>query len=328
MSVIFSKAPLRISLGGGGTDLPSYYSQHGGFLVAGAIDKYVYMLIHTVFQRRYLMKYSETEDVEEIGEIRHPILRETLARHWRGSPIEIASVADVPSRTGMGSSGAFTVALIKGLAHARQTSITQGALAESASEIEIEILKEPCGKQDPYVAAHGGICAYTFGNDGHVTVEPLELSPETLRGLREQLLLFYTGEARDASAVLSDQDQRTKTGDEEMLQNMHRTKEMGRQAQELLVAGDLFAYAELMHEHWLNKRLRSPGMATGRIDELYTLARRSGVIGGKLVGAGGGGFLLVYARHPADTRQAMAAAGAVELPFDFEFSGATSSEYA
>ena len=328
MSVIFSKAPLRISLGGGGTDLPSYYSQHGGFLVAGAIDKYVYMLIHTVFQRRYLMKYSETEDVKEIGEIRHPILRETLARNWRGNPIEIASVADVPSRTGMGSSGAFTVALIKGLAHARQTSITQGALAESASEIEIEILKEPCGKQDPYVAAHGGICAYTFGTDGHVTVEPLELSPDTLRGLREQLLLFYTGEARDASTVLSDQDQRTKTGDEEMLQNMHRTKEMGRQAQELLVAGDLFAYAELMHEHWLNKRLRSPGMATGRIDELYTLARRSGVIGGKLVGAGGGGFLLVYARHPADTRQAMAAAGAVELPFDFEFSGATSSEYA
>lgn len=328
MSVIFSKAPLRISLGGGGTDLPSYYSEHGGFLVAGAIDKYVYMLIHTVFQRRYLMKYSETEDVHEIGEIRHPILRETLARHWRGNPIEIASVADVPSRTGMGSSGAFTVALIKGLAHARRTSITQGALAESASEIEIEILKEPCGKQDPYVAAHGGICSYTFAHDGHVVVEPLELAPETLRGLREQLLLFYTGEARDASAVLSDQDTRTKTGDEEMLENMHRTKEMGVQAQKLLEVGDLFAYAELMHEHWLNKRTRSPGMATDRIDELYTLARRSGVIGGKLVGAGGGGFLLVYARHPADTRQAMAAAGAVELPFDFEFSGATSSEYA
>jgi D-glycero-alpha-D-manno-heptose-7-phosphate kinase len=328
MSVIFSKAPLRISLGGGGTDLPSYYSDHGGFLVAGAIDKYVYMLIHTVFQRRYLMKYSETEDVEEIGEIRHPILRETLARHWRGNPIEIASVADVPSRTGMGSSGAFTVALIKGLAHARRTAITQGALAESASQIEIEILQEPCGKQDPYVAAHGGICAYTFARDGSVSVDPLELAPETLRALREQLLLFYTGEARDASLMLTDQDSRTKTGDEDMIENMHRTKAMGLQARDLLLAGDLFAYAELMHEHWLNKRLRSAGMATSRVDELYTLARRSGVIGGKLVGAGGGGFLLVYARHPADTRQAMAAAGAFELPFDFEFSGATSNEYA
>lgn len=327
MSVIFSQAPLRISLGGGGTDLPSYYSDHGGFLVAGAIDKYIYLLIHTVFQRRYLMKYSETENVADVSEIRHPILRESLTRYWRGNPIELASVADVPSGTGMGSSGAFTVALLKGLAHARRTSVTPGALAESAAEIEIDILKEPCGKQDPYVAAHGGICAYTFNPDGSVMVEPLELAPETLRSLREQLLLFYTGGARDASAVLSDQDQRTKVGDSEMLENMHRTKEMGLQARDLLVEGDLFAYAELMHEHWLNKRRRSPGMATDRINELYTLARRSGVIGGKLVGAGGGGFLLVYARHPADTRQAMAAAGAMELPFDFEFSGATSREY-
>jgi len=328
MSVIFSRAPLRISLGGGGTDLPSYYRDHGGFLVAGAIDKYIYMLMHTVFQRRYKMKYSETEDVDEIGSIRHPILRETLARHWRGNPLEIASVADVPAGTGMGSSGAFTVALVKGLAHARRTSIAQGALAEAACEIEIDVLNEPCGKQDPYVASHGGICAYTFATDGTVEVTPLELSPQTLRGLREQLLLFYTGEAREASAVLSDQDERTKTGDAEMLENLHRTKEIGLQSRDLLLSGDLFAYAELMHEHWLNKRARSPGMATGRIDELYTLARRSGVVGGKLVGAGGGGFLLVYARNPADTRQAMAAAGATELPFDFEFIGAHSSEYA
>ena len=326
--MLITRTPLRISLGGGGTDLPSYYREHCGFLVAGAIDKYIYMLMHTVFQRRYKMKYSETEDVDEIGAIRHPILRETLNRHWRGNPLEIASVADVPAGTGMGSSGAFTVALLKGLAHARRTSITQGVLAEDACEIEIDRLKEPCGKQDPYVAAHGGICAYTFNTDGTVDVEPLELSSETLRALREQLLLFYTGEAREASAVLSDQDARTKTGDAEMLENLHRTKEMGFQSRELLLSGDLFSYAEVMHEHWVNKRKRSPGMATGRIDELYTLARRSGVIGGKLVGAGGGGFLLVYARNPADTRQAMAAAGAAELPFDFEFIGAHSSEYA
>jgi D-glycero-alpha-D-manno-heptose-7-phosphate kinase len=328
MSVIFSRAPLRISLGGGGTDLPSYYAEHGGFLVAGAIDKYIYMLMHTVFQRRYKMKYSETEDVDDVTAIKHPILREALKLHWRGSPLEIASVADVPAGTGMGSSGAFTVSLLKGLAHARRTSINQETLAEAACEIEMEILQEPCGKQDPYVAAHGGICAYTFAQDGTVSVEPLELSPQTLRALRDQLLLFYTGEAREASAVLSDQDARTKTGDEEMLENLHRTKEMGYVSRDLLVSGDLFAYGELMHEHWLNKRKRSPGMATSRIDELYTLARRSGVVGGKLVGAGGGGFLLVYARNPADTRQAMAAAGATELPFDFEFVGAQSTEYA
>ncbi|MGI8903418.1 MAG: galactokinase [Solirubrobacteraceae bacterium] len=328
MSVIFSRAPLRISLGGGGTDLPSYYREHGGFLVAGAIDKYVYMLTHTAFQRRYKMKYSETEDVEGIGSIRHPILREALGRHWRGKPLEIASVADVPAGTGMGSSGAFTVSLLKGLAHARRTSIAQGALAEAACEIEIDVLQEPCGKQDPYVAAHGGICAYTFATEGGVSVEPLELSAETLRSLRDQLLLFYTGEAREASRVLSDQDQRTRSGDAQMLENLHRTKAIGIRSRELLLAGDLEAYAELMHEHWLNKRDRSPGMATDRIDELYTLARRSGVLGGKLVGAGGGGFLLAYASNPADTRQAMAAAGAPELTFDFEFAGAHSSEYA
>ncbi|MHB8240391.1 MAG: GHMP family kinase ATP-binding protein [Solirubrobacteraceae bacterium] len=328
MSVIFSRAPLRISLGGGGTDLPSYYREHGGFFVSGAIDKYVYMLMHTVFQRRYRMKYSELEEVDTIAEIRHPILRETLVRHWRGNPLEIASVADVPAGTGMGSSGAYTVCLLKGLAQARRTAITAGALAEAACEIEIDVLGEPVGKQDPYVAAHGGICAYTVHPDGAVDVEPLELDPEVLRRLRDQLLLFYTGEARSASKVLADQDSRSKAGDEEMIENLHHTKELGRRGYDLLRASDLDAYAELMHEHWEHKRSRSPGMTGEHIDRLYTLARRSGCLGGKLVGAGGGGFLLVYAAQPEDTRQAMAAAGASELAFDFEFGGAYASESA
>jgi D-glycero-alpha-D-manno-heptose-7-phosphate kinase len=328
VSVIFSRAPLRISLGGGGTDLPSYYREHGGFLVSGAIDKYVYMLTHTVFQRRYKMKYSETEEVDDAGQIRHPILRETLLRHWNGSPLEIASVADVPAGTGMGSSGAFTVCLMKGLAYARHMSVTPGALAEAACEIEIDTLREPVGKQDPYVAAHGGICAYTFGADGSSDVQPLELAPSTLRRLRDNLLLFYTGDARLAAAVLADQDDRSRRGDPEMVENLHRTKELGYLSRDLLVAGDLEGHAELMHEHWENKRRRSPGMVNERIDELYTLARRSGAVGGKLVGAGGGGFLLVYAHRPEDTRQAMAAAQAQELTFDFEFSGALATEYA
>jgi D-glycero-alpha-D-manno-heptose-7-phosphate kinase len=328
VSVIFSRAPLRVSLGGGGTDLPSYYREHGGFIVSGAIDKYVYMLMHTVFQRRYRMKYQQTEEVDHPSEIRHPILREALLRHWRGDPLEIASVADVPASTGMGSSGAFTTCLLKGLAQARSTSMSAGALAEAACEIEIDVLKEPVGKQDQYVAAHGGICAYTFHPDGQVEVEPLELKEETLRRLRNQLLLFYTGEDRPASAILRDQDSRSRDGDRAMLANLHATKEMGYRSRELLLSGDLNSYAELMHEHWENKRLRSPGMASERIDMLYTLARRSGVIGGKLVGAGGGGFLVVYAQRPSDTRQAMAAAGAQELEFDFEFGGAYSSVYA
>jgi D-glycero-alpha-D-manno-heptose-7-phosphate kinase len=328
MSVIFSRAPLRISLGGGGTDLRSYYSEHGGFLVAGAIDKYVYMLTHTEFQHRWRMKYSETEEVDDVEKIRHPILRETLLRHWRGKPLEIASVADVPAGTGLGSSGAYTVCLIKGLAHARRTSITPGMLAEAACEIEIDVLADPVGKQDQYVAAHGGICAYTYNPDGSVVVEPLELDMLTLRQLQDHMLLFYTGEARSASKMLTDQNARSRTGDPVMLDNLHRTKEIGLLSRKKLEDGDLDGYAELMHEHWEQKRTRSPGMANEHIDRLYTLARRSGVIGGKLVGAGGGGFLLLYAPRPDDTRQAMAAAGAPELQFAFEFEGAYASEYA
>jgi D-glycero-alpha-D-manno-heptose-7-phosphate kinase len=326
--MIFSRAPLRISLGGGGTDLPSYYHECGGFLVSGAIDKYVYMLTHTAFQHRYRMKYAKLEEVDEVSQIRHPILRESLRRHWCGSPLEIASVADVPAGTGMGSSGAFTVCLLKGLVMARHSSISPADLAEAACEIEMGVLGEPVGKQDPYVAAHGGICAYTFHPDGRVDVQPLELDPAVLRRMRDQLLLFYTGEARSASRMLADQDARSRVGDERMIENLHRTKELGRGIRRLLEEGDLEGYAELMHKHWAHKRVRSPGMTSEHIDRLYAQARRNGAIGGKLVGAGGGGFLLVYTNRPEDTRRAMAAANAPELAFDFEFSGAHANEYA
>jgi D-glycero-alpha-D-manno-heptose-7-phosphate kinase len=327
LSVVFSRAPLRVSLGGGGTDLPSYYREHGGFLVSGAIDKYVYMLTHTVFQRRYRLKYSQFEEVDLPSEIRHPILREALVRHWRGDPLEVSVIADVPAGTGLGSSGSFTVCLLKALALARRVAIPPARLAEDACEIEIEILREPTGKQDQYVSAHGGICAYTFNRDGSVDVEPLSLSPETLDRLRNNLLLFYTGEARAASAILADQVARTEQGDPAMSANLDRTKEIGIESRRLLEAGDVEALAALMHDHWENKLRRSPGMATERIDHLYTLARRSGVIGGKVVGAGGGGFLLVYASRPDDTRQAMAAAHAPELRFDFDFQGCYGVEY-
>jgi len=327
MSVIFARAPLRISLGGGGTDLPSFYREHGGFLIAGAIDKYAYMLVHTEFQHRFRMKYSQTEEVDDVRDIRHPILRETLVRHWHGNPLEIASVADVPAGTGMGSSGAFTVCLLKALAFARSTSITPQSLAESASDIEMNVLKEPVGKQDPYVAAFGGICSYTFNPDGSVHVEPLELSADTLRRLRDQMLLFYTGDTRSASAILAEQDRRSHQQDQTMIDNLRRTKEMGLQSRDLLVAGDLDSYAALMHEHWEHKRRRSAGITNERVDRLYALARESGVLGGKLVGAGGGGFLLVFASQPEATRAAMNEVGATELPFAFEFSGATATEY-
>lgn len=325
MSVISTRAPLRLSLGGGGTDLPSYFAQHRGFLVAGAIDKYVYMMTHTVFQRRYRMKYSEFEEVDDPAEIRHPILREAITRYWRGNPIEIASVADVPAGTGLGSSGSFTVCLLKALAIGQYQATTPVRLAEEACRIELEFLGEPVGKQDQYVAAHGGICSYTFCEDGSVDVRPLLLSAKTLAALNDNLLLFFTGSARSASALLDDQVQRSRAGDSEMIANLHRTKELGIESCRLLEAGDLDGYAERMHEHWETKRTRSPGISNERIDDLYTLARRSGAIGGKLVGAGGGGFLLVYTPRPDDTRMAMAAAGAQELRFEFEFQGCVGS---
>src|SRR5919201_1941801 len=184
VSVIFTRAPLRISLGGGGTDIPSYYRERGGFVVSSAIDKYVYMLTHTVFQKRYRMKYSEFEEVDDPREIKHPILRESLVRHWDGEPLEIASIADVPAGTRLGSSGSYTVCLLKALALARRRAITPAQLAEDACTIEIDVLREPIGKQDQYVSAHGGICAYTFKQDGTVEVEPLDLSLDTLRKLR------------------------------------------------------------------------------------------------------------------------------------------------
>ncbi len=323
MSVILAKAPLRISLGGGGTDLPSYYENFGGFLIAGAIDKYVYITIHTAFREIFELKYSKMEKVTSPAEITHPIFREALSRYWNGVPLEIQSIADVPAGTGMGSSGSFTVALLKALAQGQFRATTPAQLAEQACQIEIEFLKEPVGKQDQYVAAHGGICAYTFHQEGNVTVEPLQIGTSTIDQMRNQMLLFYTGEMRSASTVLSDQDTRSKAGDNAMLENLHRTKAMGFESKKLLESGDLMSYAQLMHEHWLNKRSRSADMANSHIDALYATALQNGAVGGKLIGAGGGGFLLVYSEVPERTRSAMAGAGAVELPFDFEYTGAT-----
>lgn len=328
MSVIFTRAPLRISLGGGGTDIPSYYRERGGFLVAGAIDQYIYMLAHTVFQQRYRLKYSEFEEVDDPADIRHPILREALRLHWRGAPLEIASVADIPAGTGLGSSGSYTVCLLKALAVAGRMATTPGDLAESACHIEIDVLGEPSGKQDQYAAAHGGICAYTFHEDDSVTVEPLDLSSETLQRMEDGFLLFFTGETRKATTILADQDAKTRELDAAMLANLDRTKEMGLESRALLEAGDLVRYAELMHEHWLNKKARSSGMSTGRADELYEIARSNGGIGGKLVGAGGGGFLLVYAEDIDGLRRAMDDAGAPEVRFRFDFHGAFGTEQA
>jgi D-glycero-alpha-D-manno-heptose-7-phosphate kinase len=321
MAMIFARAPLRISLGGGGTDLPSYYRERGGFLIAGAIDKYVYIMLHDVFQRTFRLKYSEIEEVDRVSDIRHPILRETLLRHWQGPPLEIASIADIPAGTGLGSSGAYTVCLIKALAMAAGRATTPSWLAESACHIEIDVLGEPIGKQDQYAAAHGGICGYTFNEDGSVDVESLQVSTDVLERLNEQMLLFYTGETRSASTILRDQDVKTAAGDDAMLAKLDEVKRIGYASRDLLLDGRLDDFAEQMHGHWMSKRERSPGMTSPKIDSLYEVARANGAIGGKLVGAGGGGFLLTYSSDPTRTRTAMELAGAPEVRFRLDIHG-------
>jgi D-glycero-alpha-D-manno-heptose-7-phosphate kinase len=320
--MIITRSPLRLSLGGGGTDLPSYYREHGGFLIAGAIDKYVYITLHETFVPEIIVRYSKMEVVSKADEIQHPIVREALRMIPIEDPhLEIASMSDIPAGTGLGSSGSFTTALLCALHTYSKNHISQRELAEQACHIEMDLLGEPIGKQDQYIAAYGGITAFTFQPDGYVDVQPLRIAPSTLHRLEDGLALFFTGYTRNASEILKDQDVRSKQKDREMMENLHFVKRLGYESKSALEAGDLRAFAELMHGHWLRKRARSTGMSNRQIDGYYELARANGALGGKLIGAGGGGFLLFYTEDKARLSAAMAAAGLREVRFRFDFTG-------
>ena len=321
--MIITRSPLRVSLGGGGTDLPSYYRGHEGFLVAAAIDKYVYVTVTRPFTPGIYLKYSALERVASVEHIRHPILREALAlQELRTPQIEITTLADIPAGTGLGSSGSFTTALLKALHAHRRKLIQPQELAELACHLEIDRLREPIGKQDQYIAAYGGLTCFTFHKDDRVTAEPLLASMDTMFDLEDNLLLFFTGFSRSAAGILQDQQVRSQASDEEMLRNLHYVKELGLRSRAALESGDLVRFGELMHEHWEHKKRRSGKMSNEQIDEWYQLARRSGAIGGKLVGAGGGGFLMFYASDRRRLRGAMADAGLDEVRFGFDFEGA------
>ena len=311
-----------MSFGGGGTDLPSWYERHGGLVVSAAIDRHVWMLANTSFQDRYRLKHLEWEEVDDPSEIRHPILKEALVRHWNGRPIEIASVADVPAGTGLGSSGAYTVCLLKALRLAAGQDASPAELAEAASDIEIRVLGRKVGKQDNYASAFGGLNAYTFDRDGSVTVRPLEVTPELRDAIRERFLLFFTGESRSAADLLSHSVDRMEAGDERMEATLGAIGEIAREMCDALEAADLPRVAELMNAHWEHKSERSPGTHTERVSELREHALAAGGLGAGLMGAGGGGFLLVYSEDPAATRSAMEQAGAAELTFDLSEQGA------
>ncbi len=320
--MIITRSPLRISLGGGGTDLPSYYREHEGFLIAAAINKHVYITLHEPFVDRVIAKYSRLEQVDRASELQHPILREALALVGVETRIEIASMSDIPAGTGLGSSGSFTTALLRGLHALKQNYVTPAELAEQACHIEIDRLGEPIGKQDQYIAAFGGLTCFYFARDGAVRAEPLRMSAETLSNLEDNLCLFFTGYTRAAGGILKDQDDRSRQNDQAMLDNLHFTKELGLRSKQVLEAGDLGGFAELMHVHWEHKRARSVGMSNSNIDEWYALARANGALGGKLIGAGGGGFLMFYSEDKSRLRHVMHAAGLREVRFRFDFEGA------
>jgi len=320
--MIITRSPLRITLGGGGTDLPSYYREHGGFLIAAAIDKYVFVNVMRPFTPGIFLKYSKLEQIERIDEVHHPIIREALKMlDFKTPQVEITTLADIPAGTGLGSSGSFTTALLKALYAHRKRLLHPGDLARLACEIEIDRLKEPIGKQDQYIAAYGGVTCFSFNPDESVDAVPLKVSMDTLFALEENLLLFFTGFSRSAGSILKDQNTRTQQSDQDMLQNLHYVKDLGMRSKQALESGNPALFGELMHEHWLNKKKRSGGMSNPHIDEWYELGRANGAIGGKLVGAGGGGFLMFYTEERSRVRQAMLKAGLEEVRFRFDFEG-------
>ena len=318
--MILVRSPFRISLGGGGTDLPSYYKENGGFLIAAAINKYVFVSVMSPFTDGYTLKYSEYENVSNIEDIKHPIIRESLKLGFKKN-LEITTLADLPSGTGLGSSGSFTTALLKALYANSSKNLNQYELAELACDIEINKLKEPIGKQDQYIAVFGGISSFSFNKDDTVDVEPLNISDDTLYDLEDNLMLFFTGYSRSAGKILKDQDSKSKQNDEDMLNNLHKVKKLGFESKKVLESGDTRIFGELMHEHWENKKKRSGGMSNPKINDWYDIAMQNGAIGGKLVGAGGGGFLMFMADDRNKLRKALTGAGMEEVRFNFDFEG-------
>lgn len=323
--MIVARAPLRVPLGGGGTDLPSYYSRFGGFFIGAAIDKYVYVTVNRPGSDDLIrLKYSRSEEVSHVDELEHDLVRASLKELDLTRNLEIASMADVPAGTGMGSSGSYLVALLMALHTLKRDHVPKWELAEQACHIEIDLAGHSVGKQDQYVAVWGGLNCFDVDCNGDVTVKALKIPSYALEDLEQGLLLFNTGGTRKSDFILSQQKQDTERGREVVVDSLHRTKELGMAIKASLEAGDLVAFGDLLHQHWINKKSRSSQISDVRIDRIYEAARAGGALGGKLVGAGGGGFLMVLAEngHARRVRDAVRAEGLRELPFRFDLEGA------
>ncbi len=320
--MIISRSPLRISLGGGGTDLPSFYKKFGGFLVSASINKYIFTSIIEPYEDGIFLKYSKFEKRKNIHSILHPIIRETLNKYNKDiKRIEITTLADIPSGTGLGSSGSFTNSLIKGLFAYNNKNITSHQLARAACDIEINKLKEPIGKQDQYISAFGGLKKMYFKKNGSVKIENLNIKKDTFCELDENLLLFFTGYTRSASNILKKQDNLSKKNNKDVIKNLIEVKNIGYESCRLLENNDLNQFGELMNYQWIKKNERSPEGTNKKIRLLYDYALKNGAIGGKLVGAGGGGFLMFYSKDRNKLRKAFSKFKIQELKFNFDSNG-------
>jgi len=320
--LIITRTPLRISLGGGGTDLPSYYRENGGgFLVAAAISKYIYVSVHDNFEPEFLLKYSKIEKALTIQDIEHPMIREALKLFTPSRFLEISSQADIPAGTGLGSSGTFSVGLLHALSADSHQSMSQEALAELACRLEIEVLKEPVGKQDQYIASLGGLRGIEFRPDGTVASESIALDQASRVDLEERLLLFYTGVRRSAGEELAALDSGVSVKDEGMTSNLDAVKALGRESLRALELGDWDRLGRLFTQQWRAKYERSPSAIHKQIDQWIESGISSGALGGKLVGAGGGGFLLFLAENKSELRTRMIELGLREVYFSFDYEG-------
>ena len=320
--MIITRSPLRISLGGGGTDLPSYYRRFGGFLISAAIDKYVYTSVLEPYADGIFLKYSKTEKVNLISKIKHPILREVLKKFKNNTKrIEITTLAEIPSGTGLGSSGSFTTSLIKAMYQFNNKKINKYKLAEEACDIEINKLKEPVGKQDQYIASFGGLKIFKIDKSGNVKVTTLKTSRNTYQKLQKNLLLFFTGYTRSSSLILKKQDDETKSNSVETLENLMEIKKIGLLSKKLIEGNDLDQFGRLLDYHWQIKKKRASNMSNKKIDNIYQDALNNGALGGKLVGAGGGGFLMFYAKNPNQLRKRLKKFNINEVKFSFDEEG-------
>ena len=320
--MIVSRAPLRFSLGGGGSDLPAYASEHGGYVVSAAIDKYVYVTANHRFYRDIRLAYSKTEIVADPAAIEHPIFREALAMTGIDHSIELTSVAELPSNSGLGSSSTFTVALLNALHAYKREFVSSRQLAEEACELEIDRLGEPIGKQDQFIAAFGNVTAMTFDPGGEVRIEPVPVRGEVLDELQNNLVIAYSGVERQARTVLAAQDAALKS--KSATEGMNDIKTMGHEVYRMLVRGNIDSFGELLHEHWTRKRQQTNNMTDPVLDAHYEAARKAGAIGGKLMGAGGGGFFMLYVRPQNKRRliETLQTRGLRRLRFDFDMDGA------